>query len=77
MVKRRTVRTDRKGNEMVKRRNKQSSRPALKGQPGGIVSRAQKRQGRSTEISTAKGNRSGKCFVLKAIEKLMVRECKK
>ena len=54
--------TGRKGNEMLKRRNKQSSRPALKGQLERRVSRAQKRQGRSMEISTAKGNRRGKCF---------------
>lgn len=45
-----------------KRRNKQISGPALKGQPERKMSRAQKRQGRRTEISTAEGNRRGKYF---------------
>lgn len=55
VVKRSTVCAHRKGKEVVKR-NK-GSRPALKGQPERKVSRAKKRQGRSTKISTAKGKR--------------------
>nr|XP_046272445.1 histone-lysine N-methyltransferase KMT5C isoform X2 [Scatophagus argus] len=66
---------DRTESVVVRGRTRQSLRPAaLKVQPIGRVSRSQQRQGGSSEICAAEGNRGVREMFFKAIDKVNVRK---
>lgn len=63
---------DRKGSEVVRRRGRQGPKPAEG--PERRVSRAQRRQGGSSEICTAEGNRGVREMFFKAIDKVNLKK---